>query len=286
MSAGAVFGIELVRTVTRPLPISWVSALGGLAGRTFLATSRRRRRTAANLAAAFPDLTASERTEIARRMWDSYGRALAETLILDRIAADPDRIELANPEVLESEGDRGIVFVGMHFGNWEINALPARGRYPDLAGLYKPFKSARFDAWVRRKRAQFYPGGLLEADASALLKAARKVRGGGAVCLLADHRDAGGIDVDFFGRPAPSSAFAAVLGRKFGARVIAARTDRLPGARFRVVLEAIDVPNTDQTDSDIAAATGAVQGVFERWIRQDPGAWLWFYKRWRDNPVV
>ena len=83
---------------------------------------------------------------------------------------------------------------------------------------------------AKEAKPEARPGGLLEADASALLKAARQVRGGGAICLLADHRDAAGIEVPFFGRPAPSSAFPAMLGRRFGARVVLARTDRLPGA--------------------------------------------------------
>ena len=90
----------------------------------------------------------------------------------------------------------------------------------------------------------------------------------------------------FFARPAPSSAFPAMLGRRFGARVVLARTDRLPGARFRVVLRRIDIAHTDDMDADVAAATAEVQAAFEEWIRDDPGAWLWFYKRWSESPVV
>lgn len=286
MSLGAKLGLEAMRALARPLPIAWVSGLGGWLGRRVLVRRRRQRRAMANLALAFPEMAPTALEAITRTMWDSYGRALAETLILDRIAADSGRIELANPEVLEADAGAGTVFVGMHFANWEINALPARGRFEGLAGLYKPFRSGSLDAWVRRHRAAFYPGGLLEADATALLKAARVVQAGGAVCLLADHRDAGGLDVPFFGRPAPSTAFPATLGRRFGARVIAARTDRLDGARFRVVLRRIDVPVTGDKDADIAAATAALQTVFEDWIRADPAGWLWFYKRWRDNPVL
>ncbi len=281
-----IWAMSLARALARVLPIAWVSGLGGFLGRRAFAGGKRQRRALANLAMAFPDLSDSQRSAIVRQMWDSYGRSLAETLVLDRIAADPARVELVNPEVLQDGAGSGTVFVGMHYGNWEVNALPALGRFPGLAGLYKPFKSARFDQWVRRQRTGFYPGGLLEADASALLKAARLVRAGGAVCLLADHRDAGGIDVPFFGRPAPSSAFAAMLGRRFDARVIAARTDRLPGARFRVVLHRIEVPETDDSDGDIAAVTAEIQAKFGEWVRDDPGAWLWFYKRWRDNVAV
>lgn len=286
MNLAALIGIRIARVLCRPLPIAWVSAIGGWLGRHVIRSRRRQRRAMANLAAAFPDTGRAAPERIARAMWDSYGRALAETLVLDRIAADPGRVELANPEVLDDEAGTGTVFVGMHFANWEINALPARGRFPDLAALYKPFRSAGLDAWVRRHREGFYPGGLLAADATALLKAARLVRAGGAVCLLGDHRDAGGVDVPFFGRAAPSTAFPAMLGRRFGARVIAARTDRLAGARFRVVLERVPVDRTDDEAADIAGATAAVQAVFERWVREAPGQWLWFYKRWRDDSAV
>ncbi len=285
MSIVAIAGIEVARALARPLPIAWVSAVGGMVGRWLMARGKRQRRVMANLQLAFPQKTEQERAGIARAMWDNYGRTLAETLILDRIAADPGRIELANPQVLDGDPG-GVVFVGMHYGNWECNVLAARNLFPDIAGIYKPFTSPRFEAWVRAKRAPFYPGGILRGDATALLKAARHVRGGGAVCVLADHRDLTGHEVSFLDRPAPSSAFPALLGRRFGARVIVARADRMPGARFRVTLAEVPVAQSGQIQDDVAQTTQDIQTVLETWVRNAPESWLWFYKRWTENPLI
>lgn len=282
MSLLAIAAIETVRLAARLMPVEVVSNIGAIVGRRLLATTKRQKRVRENLALALPEKSQAEIDGIARRMWESFGRTTVETLVLDRIAADPDRIEIANPEVL-SGPSTGTVFVGMHYGNWECNVLAARGLFPDIAGIYKPFRSARFDAWVRANRAPYYPGGILAGDATALLKAARHIKAGGTVCVLADHSDTTGHVVDFFGQAAPSTAFPAMLGRRFGARIIAARADRLPGTRFRVTLQEVPVSQSGDLDADVIATTQAVQSVFEDWIRVRPASWLWFYKRWAKS---
>ena len=58
----------------RLLPLDTASALGGWIGRTFgprLTLSRRARR---NLESALPDMTAPERDQVIRQMWDNLGR--------------------------------------------------------------------------------------------------------------------------------------------------------------------------------------------------------------------
>ena len=286
MAQLALAAIETARMLARLSPVWLVSWIGSILGRTILARRKRNGRARANLRRAFPDIAEAELQATTRAMWDSYGRTLAETLVLEDIAAAADRVILENPEVLEQDAELGTVFVGMHFANWEVNAIPALSRFPDFAGIYKPFKSRALDIWIRKRRAGFYPGGLFEATAAGVLRAARHVRKGGTVSLLADHRDHSGPLVDFFGHPAPSTALPALLGRRFGARIIAARTLRLPGARFRVRLERIAVQRTDDEQADIHETTAVIQAHFEAVIRENPSAFTWFHKRWTDDPYI
>lgn len=284
MGAWSVVGLSLMERLARGLGIERASALGCWIGRTLGPHTGRHKRVMRNLQRALPGLDAERRGEVADRMWGQFGRTVAESLLLDRLAAEPHRVVIANPSVLEGGGEpRGTVFVGLHYANWEVTVLAAAQAGEQPIGLYKPLADPAADAWLRARRIAHYPGGLLPATRGALLTVARHVRRGGSVCVLADHRDESGVEVEFFGASAPSAALPALLAVRYGARLIAARAERRPEGRFVVHLQPIEIVRTGDEATDIRAATAATQAVFQRWIEADPAQWLWFYKRWSSQ---
>jgi len=112
------------------------------------------------------------------------------------------------------------------------------------------------------------------------MRALRGVRKGGCLALLADVRDNSGLKVPFFGKLAPSTPFPAHAARLLGFPLIAYFIVRLPDARFRVAVEKIDMPHTDNRDADVLAATANLQAAFERSIRERPEQWMWAHRRW------
>ena len=264
------------------MTIEQVSSIGAVVGRVLGAFSKRNSRALANLSMAMPDTTAAERKVILRKMWDSFGRTVAETLVAERIAADPARVLITNPELLDgccSDG-RGAVFVGMHFGNYEMSCVAALRCGQSPVGLFKPLKNSAVNDWLLSQRRQLWPGGILPASRSALRHLTRTVRDGGSIGLLVDHRDSSGPSVPFFGRPAPSVVLPARLAVRYGADVFAARVDRLPKAHFAITLQRISVADSGDAAADEFNTTAAIQATLETWIKSDPGGWLWFYKRW------
>ena len=282
MRARSVIGLTIMQWLARRLGLERASTFGCWIGRTIGPRTGRHTRVVRNLERALPGLDTTRRTAIADEMWGQFGRTVAESLLLDRIAADPSKVLIANSSVLDAEAGerRGTVFVGLHFGNWEVTVLAAGRAGQQPIGLYKPLADKAADAWLRASRVAHYPGGLLPATRGALLSVARHVRKGGAVCLLGDHRDAAGLDVQFFGAKAPSTALPGMLAVRYGARLFATRVERRAGERFLVHLHPIPIVRTGDEAADIRAATAETQAVFQRWIEADPAQWLWFYKRW------
>jgi KDO2-lipid IV(A) lauroyltransferase len=103
--------------------------------------------------------------------------------------------------------------------------------------------------------------------------------------MLADLREMRGIEVPFFGRPAPSTPLPALIARTLDLPLIAARAVRMGGVRFRIEAEPVAVPRTADRHGDVLAATAALHAVFERWIREDPGQWMWAHRRWDPSPT-
>ncbi len=130
-------------------------------------------------------------------------------------------------------------------------------------------------------RAHFYPLGLFSKGHDTVMKLMRIVRNGGSVwpCwrTCASTR---GMAAPFFGRPAPSTPFPALLARARACRSSRAGCSGTDGARFVVTAEIVPVPRTHDRDADVRQATAALHAVFERWIREAPGQWMWGHRRW------
>lgn len=278
-----VWGLAFLHWLPTIMSIDAISRIGANIGLAAGPRTRRHGRAVANIARAFPDLSPVEHNRIARGMWDNFGRTIAESFIIDKIAAEVGRVVCDDPQAVAALLKRsgGAIFVGLHFGNWEATVISATQLGEQPIGIYKPLRSTKADAYLRGLRKDLYPAGLLPASSSTLLKVARHLRNGGAFCMLADHRDLAGTVVPFFGHPAPSPTLPALMSVKHGLPIFAARVDRLDGVRFSVHIEEVPVSRSGDRGSNIFATTAAIQAVFERWIRARPEQWVWFYNRWQ-----
>ncbi len=240
----------------------------------------RQPRVLKQLALAFPEKSPAEIEEIALGMWDNLGRVFAESFLVDRILAAGliENRTGAIAEILRSER-KGVVFVSLHTGNFEL-VITAAPPGIKAAGVYQRVKNPLIDRFLVQSRRDRYPRGLFEKGAQVARKLMRIAREGGAVSLMADLRDRGGISVPFFGRPAPSTTFPALLCRTSDAVLVAARVVRIGGARFFIDGKVVEIPRTEDRDADVAEGTRRIQALFEEWIREHPEQWMWAHRRW------
>ena len=107
------------------------------------------------------------------------------------------------------------------------------------------------------------------------------VRAGGRLGIVSDLYDRHGIEVPFFGHPAKSTAIAAMIARRVGARIWIGRAIRRGSqSRFVIEVQELKVPRTDNRSEDIRVVTAAIQKQFEKWIREYPEQWMWSNRKW------
>ena len=267
--------------VMRALPLEFASHWSGIVWRLVAPRSRRHRRALNNLALAFPDKTPAEIEQIALSMWENLGRTFAEFFHIDRIF-NSDRIEFESREVFEAlrrNGGRGVA-CGLHLGNWEILTQAGLRLGWRPAGVYQKIANPLVDRYVSALRAPFYPGGLMQKSPRTAVALLRYAREGGCVALLADQREGRGVAAPFFGRPAPSNPFPALVARSVNAPLYVFRAKRLDGVRFSVGITQVTVPQTDDRDADVEAATRNLQSTLEAMVRDVPDQWMWIHRRW------
>lgn len=257
-----------------------------------LINPKRHRRALDNLAIAFPDMSASERLRIANAHWENLGRVMVETMHLDTIVHDPDRIEIADPEVFDRYRNKlgPVIGVSLHIGNWELAIWPLAKAGKKPAAVYRSVNNPYVDAYIRGQRRDLYPGGLfgrgkVEGDHGDSQKTARLitdfVRRGGQLGIVCDLYDRTGIEVPFFGKPARTQAIAGMIARRVGGRIWMSRCLRVgTESRFRIELKELRVPRTANQSEDVRVIMTAMQAQFEEWIREYPEQWMWSNRRW------
>jgi KDO2-lipid IV(A) lauroyltransferase len=271
----------LVALTARALPLEVASRCSGAIWRLVAPRLRRHKRALCNLAQAFPEKTPSEIEQIALGMWDNLGRTFAEFFHIDRII-NSDRIQMESPEVFERlrQSLGGSVFCGLHMGNWEILSQAAIRIGWRPAGVYQRMTNPLVDRYVNAVRAPLYPGGLTEKSPQTARVLLRYARGGGCTAFLADQRESRGVMAAFFGRPASSTIFPALVARSVGAPLYVCRVKRLKGVQFSISVAEVLLPQTNDRDADIVVGTKGVQNAFEAMIREAPDQWMWAHRRW------
>jgi KDO2-lipid IV(A) lauroyltransferase len=263
------------------LPIEAASRFSGFCWRVVAPHLKRHQRALDNLAAAFPEKSLAEREKIARAMWDNLGRTFAEFFHLDELMQG-DRIRLEDSAALAAlrAAAPSAVVCGLHMGNWEVVVIAALRCGFKPAGVYQKITNPLVDDYIRRIRAPLYPGGLLDKSSRTAVQMMRYAKSGGCAAFLADQRDTRGISVPFFGRPAPSTAFPALVAETLDLPLFAFWVKREKGARFSIMGEQVPLTKTDDRDADVAATTAALQAAYERFVREAPEQWMWAHRRW------
>lgn len=280
----AIFG--LVRIIPKRTAVN----LGGtLARKLGMMLPRSERVGMRNLRLAFPEKDEAWRRRVLEECWDNLGRTAIEYCHLDHIwDFDParmagDHVESASVDLyirLRDDGKPAIV-VSAHLGNWELPMVAAAAHGLEAAALYRAPNNRWIARWVlaRRKIAM---GELIPTGPGAMHTLSERLERGVHVGLLTDQYFHKGIEGPLFGHLTPTNPAFARLARLHDCPVHAVRVIRLPGDRFRIELtEALDLPRDAAGRIDPAGAVLVMNRLFESWIREYPGQWLWLHRKWR-----
>jgi KDO2-lipid IV(A) lauroyltransferase len=270
--------------IFRMLGPETASGLGGWIGRNLFSLLPPDRVARANLAAAFPEMTADERNRIRRTMWDNLGRVVGEYPHLARFSpkGDDPRITYSLPPgmSLDELKQKPVIFLSAHLGNWEMLPILAGQLGFDGAAVVRPPNNPYVAAWVARQRRINGPDTMI-AKHNAARPMLAQLKAGKMLCMLADQKLREGIAVPFFGRDALTTPAPAALALKMGAHIIMAANRRVGGPRFHVTVQPELEFNTSGNEAeDVARLTATIQARIEEMVRANPGQWLWIHNRW------
>jgi lauroyl/myristoyl acyltransferase len=190
-----------------------------------------------------------------------------------------DDFDRLNAAVAEG---KGIIFVTLHFGNWDMGAagLAAYG-YP-VDAIAETFEPPQMNDLVQGHRRHLGMNIIpMERVGPRVMRALRR---GDILALLIDVPAPGAsVPVEFFGALAEVPAGPARLALRTGARAIPAVLAREPDHEemIRPILD-FDLhfqPSGDE-EQDVRELTQQIMSSLERFIRQYPDQWFMFRPMW------
>ena len=252
---------------------------------------RLRRYAMINLRLAFPELSESEREQIARGSYRSLGRLLAEISQFPRL--NPQNIgELVVYDGLEHylaalATGRGVIFLTGHIGAWELSVYAH-----SVHGYPSSFLARRIDNPLIERIAERYRtmyGNRSIDKQHGVREVIRTLKSGGVVGILADLnalRDEG-VFCDFFGTPASTTIGVATLALRTDAVVLPGYLtwDESSGRHTLHFEPPVETIRTGDRETDVQTNTARYTRILEGIIRRHPDQWLWIHRRWRTRPV-
>ena len=292
VAALGIAGVQIMTWSTNLIGFDRTMALGDAAGDILYGILRRpRRRIHHNLNIAFGEgLSEAERNSIARSVLRFFAKNWLELFFYagDKKQAVRDRITVTGLEYLDralAKG-KGVIAVSGHIGNYGLlgTQFTERGydftvviREPKNPGIAKTYEIGRANMGLRTisttPERRFFT--------SALKALARN----GILCLISDeNKRAGGVFVDFFGRPASTPPGPAALALRTGAAIVPVFITRNPDNSQRITIEE-EIPweKSGDAESDVLAITARYTAVIEQRIRCDLSQWMWTNFRWRTQ---
>lgn len=256
----------------------------------------RRAVAAENIRRSFGDLSDEQIDVMILGMWQHLCRMVFEITHIRRrlrLETTPLILDFFQREECVSAvlSGRKVLFLGGHFGNWEIS-VNTFGHFGFPMGVIaRDLDNPWLHRWFLNYRQS--SGNWIISKSGGGSDLVNSLETCGMATLLCDQ-DAGarGLFVDFFGRQASTFKSIALLAKEYDALIVVGGGLRLPRTDatrtnwvpFELATQAvIDSRDFDSADA-LRELTQAYTTALEQLVCRAPDQYFWVHRRWKSEP--
>ena len=112
-----------------------------------------------NILKALPNLNNIDVEKISKKMWNNYGKILAEYIFIKdfRSSKFKDNIKIEGQEILNEikKNNEPVIFVSGHFNNFELMAMKIEQSGISLAAIYRPLNNKFLNFMMENIRKKY-----------------------------------------------------------------------------------------------------------------------------------
>ena len=279
--------VRLFGFVIRHLPIPLALGFGRAIGLIRYYTDIRYKSIVySNLKIAFArSKTPDELKEITKSLFKNFGQNIIEIFLLPLINSKnfDQFINIEGKEHVEEalKQGKGVILLAMHFGSWEMASLACSMLGAPYHVIVKPQKKfSKLGELLNSYRGCAGSGVISRGSGTReIIKSLHKNE---LIGMVVDQGGKDGELVPFFGRHASMSSGAVRLSLKLGVPICCSVIIREHGAQHRLIInKPLELENTDTIEHDVIANLSKIAAIMERYIREYPSDYMWFYKIWK-----
>ena len=235
-----------------------------------------------NILRALPDLKLFEIKDISKKMWNNYGRILAEYIFIKNFRSGKfkNNIEIVGQEILDKikENNEPVIFISGHFNNFELMAMQIEKSGVDLAAIYRPLNNKFLNFVMERIRKKYICKNQIKKGISGTKQLLLFFKKKTSIALMIDQRVSQGIKSNFFGCEAFTTTIPAQFVKKFKCRVVPIYIERIKDINFKLT---VHEPLEYSSDETIESITLDLNYLLEKLILKNPEQWIWSHNRWK-----
>ena len=276
---------DVAEFLARLFPIDSVSDFGGWLCVRLGPLTGPHRVAETNLRIAFPAASDAEIDRLLRAQWEEFGRTFAEFPILDRIIADPSRVEVVGAErMAEIAAGSPAVFISGHFSCFEVMAAVIIKAGVTCQITYRALNNPDVDERVRANRWRYGVRLFAPKGTQGARRLLRALSRGESVALMNDQKFNGGVAAPLFGVMAHTAPGPSSFAVRFGIPIQPMSVQRIHKARYKVIVhEPFWLEDTGDREADIEAGVRRVNAFIEDRVRARPTEWFWTHRRWPNE---
>ena len=235
-----------------------------------------------NILKAFPDLSPIEVKKITKKMWNNYGKILAEYILIKdfRLSKYKNNIDIKGHEILERIrlSNEPVIFISGHFNNFELMAMQIERSGINLAVVYRPLNNKFLNFIMERIRKKYICKNQIKKGISGTRQLLSFFKSKTSIALMIDQRVTQGIKSNFFKHEAFTTTIPAQFVKKFKCKVVPIYIERIKNTTFKLtVYEPLAYSNQETIES----ITLDLNHVLEKLIIKNPEQWIWSHNRWK-----
>jgi KDO2-lipid IV(A) lauroyltransferase len=241
-----------------------------------------------NIKLCFPEISYNDAKKIIREAYTNVLTVIIEFLYFPKFKTKTfaKLINITNPELITEKlkEKKGLILIGGHFGNWELMAYGvSRIVNEPFHVIVKEQSNKKLDKKINEIRE--YHGNKMIEMKQSLRETLRLLHENKIIAMIADQSAPAenSVKVNFFIPDVPVFEGAARFAIKNSAAVLFGASFRNSDGTYSITLKEIDMEKyKDYNNESIKLLTQEHAALLENAIRERPGHWLWFHKRFKS----
>ena len=233
-----------------------------------------------NIKNVMPEKNEKEITKIIKDMWENLGKVAGEYPHLSKISPEKNNtIQIYGKKnlLLVKKTKTPAIFFSGHLANWEILPNVAIKNGVPVLSIFRRPNNPFINFLIKYIRSNLPMAPKGKEGARQLIYSLKKGR---SIGLVIDQKMNDGIKVPFFNKPAMTSDALAQLCLRIKSLVIPVEVERMKNTNFKITFHnPLKITKNGQKKTPLQIMT-EVNLIMEKWIRKNPGQWLWLHRRW------